>query len=48
MDKQAVVTPSVSILKEYEAPDCEIFSMGVRSVICESETERVGEQEGEW
>ena len=32
----------------YEAPVCEIFGVSVQRVICDSETEKVGEDEGEW
>lgn len=33
---------------EYDAPVCEVLSVGTQSVICGSETERVTETPGEW
>ena len=39
---------STEAAREYEPPVCEIFSVGMQRVICGSETEHVGEDEGEW
>ena len=33
---------------EYNTPVCEVLSVGIQSVICSSETEKVTETEGEW
>ena len=35
-------------IQEYESPVCEMFFVGAQRVICASETEIVGEDEGEW
>lgn len=32
----------------YESPVCRVISVGTSRVICGSETEIVGEDEGEW
>ena len=32
----------------YNAPICEVLSIGTQSVICGSETEKVTETNGEW
>ena len=32
----------------YNAPACEVLSIGAQSVICGSETEKVTETEGQW
>ena len=34
--------------REYDAPNCEVYFVGPQRVICDSETEKVGEDEGEW
>lgn len=35
-------------VKEYDAPVCSVLSVGTQSIICSSETEKVGETEGQW
>ena len=35
-------------IQEYESPACEMIFVGTQKVICASETEIVGEDEGEW
>ena len=35
-------------IREYASPACEVFVIGPQKVICDSETEKVGEDEGEW
>jgi hypothetical protein len=32
----------------YESPVCEVLFVGTQKVICASDTEVVGEDEGEW
>lgn len=32
----------------YDTPLCEVLSVSTQNVICGSETEHVGEKEGEW
>lgn len=32
----------------YESPTCEVFFVGTQKVICASDTETVGEDEGQW
>lgn len=34
--------------KDYEIPDSKVINVGVQRVICGSETEKVGETNGEW
>ena len=36
------------IVNFYESPVCRVISVGTNRVICGSETEIVGEDEGEW
>lgn len=33
---------------EYTTPVCDVLSVGIQSVICGSETEKVTETQGEW
>ena len=35
-------------IQEYESPVCKKIFVGTRRVICASDTEVVGENEGEW
>ena len=35
-------------IQEYESPVCEMIFVGAQRVICASDTEVVGENEGEW
>ena len=46
--KSANLYKATVALRAYEAPACEIFTVGLQRVICGSETEHVGEDEGEW
>ena len=32
----------------YESPDCEVFFVNAQKVICDSDTEHVDEEDGEW
>jgi|GEM_PF-6219432 len=34
--------------KGYVSPVCNVFFVGPQRIICDSETEKVGEDEGEW
>jgi hypothetical protein len=34
--------------REYESPACEMIVVGTQRVICASETEHVGEEDGQW
>ncbi len=45
IDSQASEKAAV---REYVVPACEILSVGLQSLVCNSETEHVGETEGEW
>ena len=35
-------------IQEYESPACEVIFVGAQKVICGSEAEIVGEDDGEW
>ncbi len=35
-------------LEVYESPFCNVFFVGPQRIICDSETERVDETDGEW
>lgn len=35
-------------IQEYESPVCRVIIVGAQKVICASDTEVVGEDEGEW
>ena len=34
--------------QEYSSPLCKVISLKTRTILCLSETENVGETEGEW
>ena len=42
------LSKEISDAQVYEAPVCRVISVGTNRVICGSETEIVGEDEGEW
>lgn len=46
--KHSYLSKEISGIQVYEAPVCEVVYLGAQKVICASDTEVVGEEEGEW
>ena len=46
--KQYTLSEETADINVYESPICEVHFMGTLKVICDSDTEHVGEDEGEW
>ena len=42
------LSKEIADIQVYESPICEVIILGAQRVICASETEIVGEDEGEW
>ena len=46
--KQNTLSKETEVVNVYESPDCEVLFVDTQKVICDSDTEHVGEDEGEW
>ena len=46
--KNNILPNDIADIQVYNTPVCEVILVGTQRVICASETERVGEIEGEW